>query len=103
MHNAFLRPPNIPRVFFDGAVAGKFSGARDIQDSLPRPLFRFGVKFAQSGMGFAVTLEVRQMEEVVPVTEKSVDYRSENARFMLAEMIARDEIERCAGLGLVII
>src|SRR5438552_3842887 len=43
-HGARLRAPDFGGVLGDGAVAGEFSGTRDVQDGLSRPLLRIGVQ-----------------------------------------------------------
>src|SRR5215831_20451491 len=98
-----LHLPDVGGVLGDGAIAGELPGARQIQDGLARPGVSVGIQFYQPLVRLKIRREVCQMQVVIPMCQQRVTQRGENARFIAAEVVGEDQVQGCAGLGLVII
>jgi len=83
----WLSFPNLASIFKDGAVAGKLTGARDVDNGLFRPALPVSIKAAHSFMGLTVRLEIGQMQVMVAVREKGFVNRIEDPRLMAVELL----------------
>ena len=95
--------PNLPGILGNGAVAGEPARCGNVQNHLACPCRLVGIQFPQPLMGLGVTGEVGQMPVVVAVLHQRIEDGREDAGFVLAEMIAGNQVERGARLRFVVI
>src|SRR5215468_10712253 len=95
--------PDVARVFSNGAVARKLSGARNVQNRFPGPLGRICIERADRFLCPAIRRQVRQMHVVVAVRQEGIAQRSENSWFVPAEIVGEDKIQCCSRFVLVLI
>src|SRR5262249_13254115 len=103
LHWARRYPPNVRSIFSNGAVAGKFSGARHVQDGHPRPGVRVGIKLREPLVRLKVALQVRQVHVEVSACEERLPQRFEGAWLVTAKVVGEDEVQSRSRLRLMII
>ena len=86
-----------------GSVAGKLSGACDVQDGPSRPIVRIGVQLEQPAIRVEIGRKVREVHVVVPAGQQRLAQRLEDARLGATEVIREDQVQNGAGLGLVVV
>ncbi len=66
--------PNLARTLGDGAVAGEFLGAGDVQDGFARPPLAVRIELAEPPVRVEIGLQVRQMHIVVALRQQRPVY-----------------------------
>src|SRR5690349_11979950 len=102
-HWARRRIPDVGGILSDRSIAREFARTGDIHNRLPRPAVAVRVKRAQGLVRLQIRLQISQMHVVVTVLEQGVVQRRKNALLVLAEIVARYEVQGGPGLGLVLV
>src|SRR5208282_3654938 len=82
-----LRMPDLRRVFPNGSIARKFSGARDVDDDFARPLLGTAVERSQPLIGMQIGLQVGEVHVVVTASQQLLAQRLESLRLKWSEKI----------------
>ena len=103
-HWTWSRLPDVGRVLGNRAVAGEFAGARHVQDGLAGPCIGVGVQRAEPvgrprGTRADRPGACRSRRRVSSTSRRGAN----DARLVPAEVIGEDEVQRCSGLGLVVV
>src|SRR5579864_1366746 len=101
--HALLRTPNLARIFRDAPVTGEFSRCRDVQYGFARPGLLVLVQFTQPRMSFAVAFKIGQVQVIIAVAKQRTQDWPKYARFIPAEMVGSDQVERRPGFWFVFV
>lgn len=93
--------PDVAGVFEDGAVAGEFAGAGDVEDGFADPVVGFLVELADAGVGLGIGGEVGEVHVEIAAVEERIAQGFEDAGLEGVEMIGEDQVEGVAGFGFV--
>jgi hypothetical protein len=102
-HRARLRLPNLGGILGDRVVAGEFPGARHVQGGFARPSVLIGVQRGQPLVRLDIGFKVGQVHVMISVRQERIPRRSKDAGLVAAEMVGEDQVQRGAGLGLVVV
>src|SRR5271166_2064439 len=103
VHRAWLRSPDVGRIFPDRAIAGELAGMSHIENRPARPGFGLSIELTDLLLGSHVGREVRKMHVVIAVRQQGIPDRAVDCRLAPAELPRGDEIQGTAGLRLAFV
>src|SRR6516162_1929420 len=102
-HRAGLGVPDFGSILGDRTIARELPGTGNIEDGLARPCVAVAVQFGQPLVCLKIGFEVRQMHVVISIRQKRTEQRAKDPRFVAAEVLGGDHVQRGAGFGLVVV
>src|SRR5262249_31769734 len=102
-HWTWPHVPDVASVFCNRAVARELTRACHIENGLACPGILIAVQFEQSLVCLQIRLQIGQMHVVVSVCQQYVAKRSEDSRFIAAEVVREDQVQCSTCLRFVIV
>src|ERR1700739_2748973 len=103
LHRTGLRAPDVGGVLRDRAVARELARARHVENALARPGVWLTVESEQPRNRLEIGLEVGERGVKIALCEQRAPQRLEHPGLVAAEIIGKDQVERRACLGLMVV
>src|SRR5271166_3423337 len=103
VHRAWLRSPDVGRIFPDRAIAGELAGMSHIENRPARPGFGLSIELTDLLLGSHVGREVRKMHVVIAVRQQGIPDRAVDSGLAPAKGPRADQIEGSADLQIALV